>query len=341
MGGSTFDPNMYRSSALYSAASLGKSTRSTASTSAAKSNTIVDRLQAGHKNKAGKITRESRDSDDKPETVAVAVFVDVTGSNKTIADSALKYLPTLMATLTLEKVIPGPHVLFGAVDDYKYIRNRALQIGQFEGGLEVASDLSDLVITAMGGGNDVESYELPMYFMAKYAEMDCYEKRGKKGYFFMIADEGLPSKLNHHEWNELMGFGADDPGRLHEDIPIKQVAEMLQEKFTVCIIYPTENEYFRTMPSFIQSWRDVFGEAVYECDKVVGIVPFITGLIGMHEGLTVAEITAKMKTSDGGATAAIDAAHTSLTKYEAQIGKSGTQVQKWDVSDPDVLAQTK
>ena len=34
-----------------------------------------------------------------------------------------------------------------------------------------------------------ESYELAMYFMARHTALDCHEKRGKRGYLFIIGDE--------------------------------------------------------------------------------------------------------------------------------------------------------
>lgn len=44
-----------------------------------------------------------------------------------------------------------------------------------------------------------ESYELAMYFMARHTSIDCYEKRGKRGYLFMIGDELAYPKVKRHE----------------------------------------------------------------------------------------------------------------------------------------------
>lgn len=340
MGSSSFETEAYYRSAPAAAAAAGTSTRSAASAKAAASNTVIDKLRTTFKNKAGAIIRESRDSADKPETNAVAVFLDVTGSNKHIAEVVVKELPTLMATLTAEAVLPGPHVLFGAVDDFKYIGHRAVQVGQFEGGLETVSDLADIVITNHGGGNDIESYELAMLFMSRYASMDCVEKRDKKGYLFFIADEGLPNLVQANQWNSLMGLGPDDQNYLHEDLSTTDLIAELREKFVVCCVYPTENSYFTDFPAYIAAWRRHLGENVYECPSAKSIVAFITGLIGMFEGYSLADIAGKMKKTSSNPSV-VDVATTALTQYEPTTTAVAKGGQSWAVTGAgatDVLA---
>lgn len=323
--GASFDAGAYHRSATGAAAAAGHSTRSASSTAAYNTGAIVPKLSCLHKNKAGQIIRESRDSDTTPVTTPIAVFLDVTGSNKDIAEPVLKTLPTLMATLVAEQVVPGPQVLFGAIGDFEACRDRCFQAGQFENGLEVASDLADIVPIGMGGGNGTESYDFAMWFMAQYAALDSLEKRGKKGYFFLICDESTGNGLKADHWNSAMQLSSDDPGYLKADVPMEQVVEALSEKFDICIIYPTQNGYFKSRPQFINSWKNLLPEQVYECEDADSITAFITGLIGMKEGIDLTTIQAKMKVADPGNTS-IDVACQSLTKYEGTIvpgGKGG------------------
>lgn len=323
MGGSTYSHDSYTSSAVYSSARVGESTRSAASVAAAAKSEIVSKLSPRFKNKAGQIIRESRDSTEKPNSNAVAVFLDVTGSNYRHADKMIKNLGALMASLTADGVLPDPHVLFGCLDDIRSVgADRVLQVGQFEGGLETVSDLTDLVLTKAGGANDTESYELAMHFMSVYASMDCVEKRGKKGYFFMVADEHIPKQLEARHWNSMMDLKEGDEHYLAQDMSMDAVIANLREKFEVFIIYPTENALYKSYPHFIQSWRDAFGQDLLECDDSESIAAFIAGIIGMKEGVELTDMEARMKTASPDSASAISSACRSLAKYTGTITKS-------------------
>ncbi len=133
--------------------------------------------------------RESRDSDDHPESNAIGVLFDVTGSMGGIpVDFAQHKLGGLMKMLVEKNVIPHPQVLFGAIGDGK-CDTTPLQVGQFESGIEMDKCLTDIYIEGAGGGQIKESYVLAHYFFARHTVTDCYEKRGKKGYLFTLGDE--------------------------------------------------------------------------------------------------------------------------------------------------------
>lgn len=90
-------------------------------------------------NPHGVKVRESRDSANHPESNAIMVLFDVTGSMGGIpALFAQKKLGGLMKVLTSKGVIPHPQVLFGAIGD-SYSDQAPFQIGQFESGLEWTS----------------------------------------------------------------------------------------------------------------------------------------------------------------------------------------------------------
>jgi hypothetical protein len=128
------------------------------------------------------VTRESRDSAAHPNSVAIAFFFDVTGSMGGIPVDLQKQLPNLMGMLN-KGVVADPQILFGAVGDYHSDRV-ALQVGQFESGVEMDDDLTRVFIEGGGGGQRPprESYQLALYFAARHTSIDCFEKRQKKGY---------------------------------------------------------------------------------------------------------------------------------------------------------------
>jgi hypothetical protein len=133
--------------------------------------------------------RESRDSAEHPRSLGIAFALDVTGSMGDIPDLlARRELPNFMKIL-VDCQVADPQVLFLAAGDATCDR-APLQVGQFE----TTGELMDQWLTwsfleGGGGGQDTESYELALYFLAQHTDMDCYRKRDKRGYLFMTGDE--------------------------------------------------------------------------------------------------------------------------------------------------------
>ena len=134
------------------------------------------------------VTRESRDSDEHPESIAIGVILDQTGSMKDTPREIQKVLPKLMTALVAGGV-KDPQVLFGAVGDTTNHEVASCQIGQFESGLEMEDDLGRMYMEGCGGGSYEESYQNVIYFFARHTSIDCLEKRGRKGYLFIVGDE--------------------------------------------------------------------------------------------------------------------------------------------------------
>src|SRR5262245_44452644 len=132
--------------------------------------------------------RESRDSEAHPQSHAVAVLLDVTGSMRQVPRVLQAHLPKLMGLLIRKGYLDHPQVLVGAVGDAT-CDAAPLQVGQFESGIEIEEDLGRLYLEGGGGGQLTESYELALYFIARHTAIDCYERRGRRGYLFVIGDE--------------------------------------------------------------------------------------------------------------------------------------------------------
>ena len=139
-------------------------------------------------NPRGVTVRESRDSDTHPQSHAVVVLFDVTGSMKGVPRVLQAHLPKLMGLLIRKGYLDHPQILIGAIGDAT-CDAAPLQVGQFESGIEIEEDLGKLYLEGGGGGHITESYELAMYFMARHTAIDCFEKRGRRGYLFIVGDE--------------------------------------------------------------------------------------------------------------------------------------------------------
>src|SRR3954467_5694671 len=170
--------------------------------------------------------RESRHSEAHPESHAVAVLFDVTGSMQTVPRILQQNLPRLMGLLIRKGYLDHPQILIGAVGDAT-CDVAPLQVGQFESGIEIDEDLGRLYLEGGGGGHITESYELALYFMARHTALDCFAKRGRRGYLFVIGDEIPYPKVKRREVRAVVGDG------LQASIPVEDVVAQLQRTYDV------------------------------------------------------------------------------------------------------------
>src|ERR1700722_11081477 len=62
-------------------------------------------------------SRESRDSDEHPRSLALAVLFAVTGSMRAVPPALQKKLPRLLGLLKDNRYVPDPQLMFGAIGD--------------------------------------------------------------------------------------------------------------------------------------------------------------------------------------------------------------------------------
>src|SRR5262245_34657965 len=179
-------------------------------------NGAVGRAVHQNMNPRGVKFRESRDSAAHPLSHAVGVLFDVTGSMQTVPRILQANLPKLMGLLIRKGYLEHPQILIGGIGDAT-CDIAPLQIGQFESGIEIEEDLGKLFLESGGGGHITESYELAMYFMARHTSIDCFEKRGRRGYLFVIGDEIPYARVKRTEVAACIGDG------LQADIPVEEL----------------------------------------------------------------------------------------------------------------------
>lgn len=223
----------------------------------------------------GKV-RESRDSRQHPHSLAIAVIFDVTGSMGNVPRVLQTKLGALMRMLIQRGYVAHPQILFGAVGD-AYTDRVPLQIGQFESGLEMDDDLGKLYLEGGGGGQVHESYELALYFMARHTSIDCYERRGHKGYLFTIGDEKPYAAVRHQQVLEHLGDA------LELDLAVEQIVAEVQQRYEYFHIIPTNTSHGRSAE--VQGrWRELLGERVLLLDDEAAVCETIALAIGLCEG---------------------------------------------------------
>lgn len=270
MGGPSWSDDHYKSSAAIRAKTGASAFSYTESIKAGKttSKTHDDLNPFG-------IKRESRDSDPHPHSNAIGIIFDVTGSMLDIPVKLQAKLPNLLGMLTRKAYISDPQILFGGLGDVFYDKS-PLQVGQFESGNEMEGDLSKIYLEGGGGGNNGESYDLALYFFANKTSIDCFEKRGKKGYLFTIGDENIFDATKADTIKKVFG------DEVSEDVPIRETIKKLKEKYYYFHILPT-NAYHSNDSSITARWRSLIGQNLLVLDNPDAVCEVIALAIGLNE----------------------------------------------------------
>ena len=228
--------------------------------------------------------RESRDSDEHPNSVAISVLFDVTGSMGSVPRELQGKLPSLFGLLLRKGYVEDPQILFGAVGDATCDRV-PLQVGQFESDNRMDEHLGNIVLEGGGGGQMSESYELAMYFMARHTALDCHEKRGKKGYLFLIGDENPYRQVDPGQVSQVIGDALPAPVRT------KEILAELEEKYHVFFIIPAGAAHAGSN-EVLDTWRELLGERVLElddlsltCETIALTIGILEDSIDLDEGL--------------------------------------------------------
>lgn len=226
---------------------------------------------------AGKNIRECRDNVDHPNAVAVSVAFDSTGSMSQTPKVVQEKLGELFGMIIRKGYLADPALQIASYGDAKTDRI-PLQISQFEAADDkVLDNLSSLVLEGGGGGNGGESGALAWYYLAYHTATDAWEKRHKRSYAFVIADE-VAHTPTAAEIKNLIGDG-EPAGPL--DLP--SLAKAVQEKWEVFILLI--DNYSAEIQGSKKFYSNLFGEKnVLVVENDASIAETIALTIGVREG---------------------------------------------------------
>jgi hypothetical protein len=224
--------------------------------------------------------RESRDSAANPASNAIIVGLDVTGSMGMIADAlARRGLGVLMEELLARKPVSDPHLMAMGVGD-AWCDQAPLQVTQFEADIRIAEQLEKIWLEHGGGGNSFESYNLPWYFAATRTAIDCFEKRGRKGYLFTVGDEQPPPALMAAHVQRVMGSGPQS------GISTRDLLAMVSRTYKVFHVVVEEGSHARAhLPQVLEEWTDLLGQHVLRLADHTKLAEVIVSAIQVSEGV--------------------------------------------------------
>lgn len=201
--------------------------------------------------------RESRDSEEHPQSLAIMIFMDQTGSMGHIPHELVKDgLPTIMETI-MAAGVHHPQVMFGAIGDAHNHENAPLQISQFESSdLMIDNWLTKVFLEGNGGGNGGEDYSFAHYFAGHHTSIDCFEKRGEKGFLFTIGDDKPHTSIRSAMFKGYLGE-SDSP-----DQTDKQMLASAQRLYHVYHIHVGTSEASGNVKG---RWKELLGENFVDC----------------------------------------------------------------------------
>jgi len=261
----------------------------------------------------------------------VSVLFDVTGSMQNVPRILQANLPKLMGLLIRKGYLEHPQILVGGIGDAT-CDTAPLQVGQFESGIEIEEDLGKLFLEGGGGGQTTESYELAMYFMARHTALDCLEKRGQRGYLFIIGDEMPYSKVKRKEVAARIGGG------LQADLPIEQMLEELQQKYEVYFVLPKLTQHWNN-PAVYGRWVELLGQNVLRLEEPAAICELIASTIGLAEGKADWERLAEDLHEAGSSEEVCQQVRKTLVNLGAEHGGKGVRVRVPDSGEPAGVVQ--
>lgn len=295
MGGGSWSSAAYAAASSTRAATGSAFTydRTAKATGIYKAHELVDPKRL---NKAGENVRESLDTPEHPNTKPMVIGFDQTGSMGSIPGEMQKKLGTVFQ-LTVDKGVEDVQVAFSAYGDAANGEYVPLQISQFESSTEkIDAALDVLFLEGMGGGNNGETSNLLMYYLAYHTRTDAYDKRGVKGKFYLIADEKqIPITAAH-----VRDYIGDE--KPLGELGFHAIAAAVSEKWdvTVLLINNSSAKYQRSE----EFYSDLFGpDNVVIVQDASAIPEMIAGLFAYDSGRSIDDIKTDLTASVGNAIA--------------------------------------
>ncbi|HVO70015.1 MAG TPA: hypothetical protein VMT24_08220 [Aggregatilineaceae bacterium] len=273
--------------------------------------------------------RESRDGAEHPDSNAIIVGLDVSGSMGRVVRAIHKDLPQFFRLLMGHHYIPHPQILFAAFSNGR-CDQVPLQIGQFESDNRMDINLENMVMGAplAGGCDPQESAEIMFYIAAHHTSIDCWEKRQRKGYLFLITDEPAYTQVKKDEINRIIS------PVLHDDIPLENAIAEAAEHYHLYVVTPA-GANGAVNQSMLEFWKSYVGpDHVVVLKNPDDISEIMALTIGLTEHAIRLEDGLQHLKTDGASQDTLEALSAALaTIAEQSVKGSGLGLDDLDTGD--------
>ncbi len=236
--------------------------------------------------------RESRDSAANPASTALIVGLDVTGSMGVVLDEmARRSMGALIEEIYGRKPISDPHMMILGIGDVECDAS-PLQATQFEAEVTpLTAQLEKIHLERGGGGNGYESYAIAWLFAAMNTSIDCFEKRGKKGYLFTVGDEEPTPILRKKDLERVLMSPPET------DLDAAQLLEMVSRTYHVFHVMVEQGSHYRTSGDIVKrDWTKLIGQRALPLSDHSKLAELIVSAIQVNEG---ADVDAVVKSWSG------------------------------------------
>ncbi|MGB3801700.1 MAG: hypothetical protein WA952_17920 [Lewinella sp.] len=243
--------------------------------------------------------RESRDSPEHPNSLAVSLYLDVTGSMGMVPEDLVRnQLGGLMDTM-LAQGVTSPQLMFSAIGDHRCDR-APLQLGQFESSTQLINDGLGRLFLEGGGGDAPESYLLAWHAAARHTSLDCWEKRREKGFLFTVGDDTTHATFEAAAQTKIFGY---DSARTVSAADLLTEAQERYHVFHIHIDHGRGGQNARVA----DSWYDLLGKRsvslrdYHQLGMLVATIVSVMGgaeaddIVGRQDEHTRKEIAAAIK----------------------------------------------
>jgi hypothetical protein len=154
-----------------------------------------------------------------------------------------------------------------------------LQVTQFEADIRIADQLKMIWLEKGGGGNSHEGYHLPWYFAAQHTQIDCFEKRNRKGYLFTVGDEEPPRELLAAHAATIFGDS------LQRDLSTRELLTLVSRMYHVFHVVVEEGSHARhSLPTVLDKWHKLLGQRVLRLKDYRRLAEVVVSAIEVNEG---------------------------------------------------------
>jgi hypothetical protein len=305
MGGPSFDPKHW---ATYSATKVtGKATHTVFSARGLRES--LDPM------KMKNMLRESCDDASSPASTAIIVGLDETGSMHIIPDYMVREgLPKLFQEIYDRKPVSDPQILFLGLGDTECDMH-PIQVSQFEAGMRIADQLTDIYLEGNGGGNHYEGYTMAWYVAAMHTKIDCFLKRGTKGFLFTVGDEEPNPVLYRKDIIRHLGLGPET------DLTARQLLDTVSQQYHVFHVIVEQGSYAaHHLDSVVTKWSELLGQNALRLSDYTKLSEVIVSAIDVTAGTSVDDV---VKSWSGDTSLVVAKAIGGLIKAGGQPGSDG------------------